>query len=142
MTMNMTRLVDRLSGLGSDKWRLYVLARDLKAKGQDIIEMTIGEPDIATPKELISVAAEAMEHGRTGYSNGRGEPNLVTALATHYTGTSGAQDRRGSVLVLSRRSNSTLCRISRPRRNRATKYWWVIRCMPPMKGRSGHPVPR
>ena len=89
MTMNMTRLVDRLSGLGSDKWRLYVLARDLKAKGQDIIEMTIGEPDIATPKELISVAAEAMEHGRTGYSNGRGEPNLVTALATHYTETSG-----------------------------------------------------
>ena len=50
-----------------------------------MIELTIGEPDVPTPPTLIDAAAAAMQAGRTGYSNGRGEPGLRSALAERYT---------------------------------------------------------
>ncbi len=67
------------------KWDVHVRARQLKAQGRDVIELTIGEPDVPTPPELIANASRAMGSGRTGYSNGRGEPALVRALAGRYS---------------------------------------------------------
>lgn len=83
--MRYASVTDRLSGLGSDKWKTHVRARELAAAGREVIEMTIGEPDVPCPPELIAEAARAMAAGRTGYSNGRGEPALVQALADRYT---------------------------------------------------------
>jgi arginine:pyruvate transaminase len=57
----------------------------MKHAGEAVIELTIGEPDVATPPELIAVATRAMEDGRTGYSNGHGEPGLLRALAARYS---------------------------------------------------------
>jgi arginine:pyruvate transaminase len=56
----------------------------MRKAGADIIELTIGEPDVQPDPALIEVAAEAMRAGRTGYSNGRGEPVLVEALVERY----------------------------------------------------------
>lgn len=75
---------DRLAGLGSAKWEVHTLARAAKAEGRQIIELTIGEPDVPTPLPMIEEATRAMMAGRTGYSNGRGEPLLVAALARRY----------------------------------------------------------
>lgn len=75
---------DRLAGLGSAKWEVHTLARAAKAEGRQIIELTIGEPDVPTPLPMIEEATRAMVAGRTGYSNGRGEPLLVAALARRY----------------------------------------------------------
>lgn len=75
----------RLAGLGGAKWEVHSRARALKAEGADIIELTIGEPDVPTPARFIEAAAAAMAAGRTGYSNGRGEPDLVAALAARYS---------------------------------------------------------
>jgi len=59
--------------------------RTLKAEGRRIIELTIGEPDVPTPTTLLEVTTRAMRDGRTGYSNGRGEANLLRALAARYS---------------------------------------------------------
>ncbi len=75
----------RLAGLGGAKWELHNRAREMSAQGVDVIELTIGEPDVATPAELMQVATRAMMSGRTGYSNGRGEPELLRALAARYS---------------------------------------------------------
>ena len=96
--MRKTAILDRLQGTGGDKWELYLKARELVAKGRDIIELTIGEPDVPTPAELIDVASDAMRQGRTNYSNGRGEVGLREALAEHYTKTSGRAFGVGEIL--------------------------------------------
>jgi arginine:pyruvate transaminase len=83
--MRYAAVVDRLAELGGARWDIHALARKAKAEGRDIIEMTIGEPDVPTPAGLIEVALAAMRQGRTGYSNGRGEPGLLSALADRYT---------------------------------------------------------
>jgi arginine:pyruvate transaminase len=90
--MRYAAITERLDGLGGAKWAVHALARQMAAEGQDIIELTIGEPDVSTPVALIEVAAAAMAAGRTGYSNGRGEPKLTQALAARYSA------RRGRVI--------------------------------------------
>lgn len=83
--MKFASVTDRLAGLGGEKWEIHALARKMKLAGRDIIEMTIGEPDIPTPDALIHTACKAMEAGRTGYSSGSGEPALLAALSQRYT---------------------------------------------------------
>ncbi len=87
--MKQTAITQRLTGLGSAKWDIHVRARSLAAEGRDIIELTIGEPDVPTPPELIEATAEAMRRGRTTYSSGRGEADLRAALAERYSGRTG-----------------------------------------------------
>jgi arginine:pyruvate transaminase len=83
--MRFAPITDRLRGMGGDKWALSHAARARVAQGLPVINLTIGEPDVTTPPELIEVAAAAMRAGRTGYSNGRGEPALLAALAARAT---------------------------------------------------------
>lgn len=83
--MRYATITDRLAGLGADKWEVHLRARALAAQGREIIELTIGEPDVPTPPDLVETAAAAMKAGRTGYSDGRGEPGLRRALADRYT---------------------------------------------------------
>ncbi|WP_339109571.1 pyridoxal phosphate-dependent aminotransferase [Thioclava sp. GXIMD4216] len=82
--MRYASVTDRLYTLGSDKWAVHFAARDRVAQGQDILELTIGEPDIAPAPELVEECVRALKAGRTRYSNGRGEPDLVAALADLY----------------------------------------------------------
>ncbi|UWQ93414.1 pyridoxal phosphate-dependent aminotransferase [Rhodobacteraceae bacterium M382] len=83
--MKTAAITDRLAGLGGAKWDLYQKARDMVAKGADIVEMTIGEPDVPTPASLSGAAITALQAGRTTYSTGRGEMGLRQALADSYS---------------------------------------------------------
>lgn len=96
--MRYSAVTDRLAGLGSDKWAVHMRAKAMARAGNDIILLTIGEPDIPTPPDLVDVAAAAMRSGRTGYSNGRGEPDFVAAIAEKYTMRSGRPIRAENVL--------------------------------------------
>ncbi len=98
--MRYASVTDRLAGLGGAKWALHARARALKAAGEDIIELTIGEPDVPTPARFIEAAARSMAAGRTGYSNGRGEPGLVAALAARYTARRGREIGRDQIMCL------------------------------------------
>jgi arginine:pyruvate transaminase len=89
--MRYAAVTERLAGLGGAKWAVHARARALKAAGQEVIELTIGEPDVATPPELMAIAAKSMLAGRTGYSNGQGEPGLLRALAARYTARRGRE---------------------------------------------------
>ena len=83
--MKYAAITDRLAHLGSAKWEVHVRARAMKAAGHPVLELTIGEPDVDTPQMLVETATRAMQTGRTGYSNGRGEPALLKALADRYS---------------------------------------------------------
>src|SRR6266545_1096179 len=61
--------------------RMSQKARDLKARGQDVVMLTIGEPDFDTPLHIQTAASEAMKAGFTHYSPVAGLPELRAALA-------------------------------------------------------------
>lgn len=98
--MRYAPLTDTLAGLGSAKWHMHERARAMKLAGEPVIALTIGEPDVPTPPALIAAAAAAMTGGRTGYSNGRGEPALLAALAARYSARSGRPIGTNRILCL------------------------------------------
>lgn len=98
--MRYASVTDRLSGLAGAKWALHARARAMKAAGEDIIELTIGEPDVPTPTRFIEAATRSMAAGRTGYSNGRGEPGVVAALAARYTARRGREITSDQIMCL------------------------------------------
>lgn len=61
--------------------RMSQRARELRAKGQDIASLTIGEPDFDTPAHIQTAAAEAMRKGLTHYSPVAGILELRQVLA-------------------------------------------------------------
>lgn len=99
--MRFASVTDRLAGLGSDKWAVHFRAREMKRAGHEIIELTIGEPDIPTPTDMIDVAERAMRAGRTGYSSGRGEPALLAALSAKYTARTGREIGPDNIMCFS-----------------------------------------
>ena len=58
--MRVANILDRVAGLGSDKWRVHVRARKLIAQGEPVVLLTIGEPDVPTPPPLVDAACQAM----------------------------------------------------------------------------------
>lgn len=98
--MRYATVTDRLADLGGAKWALHYRARAMKVAGEDVIELTIGEPDVPTPTRLIETAARSMLSGRTGYSNGRGEPGVVAALAARYSARRGREITRDQIMYL------------------------------------------
>ena len=89
--MRYASITDRLQSLGSEKWAIHAEARRMKAEGQPIIELTIGEPDVPPDPTLLAEAVRAMHAGSYRYSNGRGEPSIVDALVRKY------RQRRSSI---------------------------------------------
>lgn len=83
--MKYSSIKERLAGLGGTKWEVHARAKAMARAGRDVILLTIGEPDVPTPARLQEAAFAAMQAGRTGYSDGRGEPGLRAALAEKYS---------------------------------------------------------
>ncbi len=69
----------------------YVLAtvdalkKELRQKGEDIIDMGMGNPDIPTPKHIVKKLVEASKNGRNHrYSASAGIPKLRLAISDWY----------------------------------------------------------
>ena len=59
-------------------------ATQLRAMGRDVISLSVGEPDFATPPHVISAAKAALEAGDTRYTPVGGTAGLKRAAALHY----------------------------------------------------------
>ncbi|WP_227355138.1 pyridoxal phosphate-dependent aminotransferase [Haladaptatus salinisoli] len=57
------------------------LASQLEADGVDVIDLSVGEPDFATPENVVEACERAMEAGHTGYPPSKGVPELREAVA-------------------------------------------------------------
>jgi len=61
--------------------RMAKLSRELKAKGVNIIDLSLGEPDFKTPEHICNAAIKAMNEGFTKYSPVVGFPDLLEAIS-------------------------------------------------------------
>jgi aspartate aminotransferase len=57
------------------------LARELRAQGRDIIDLSAGEPDFRTPDFIAQAGIAAIQDGRTRYTPPAGLPELRQAIA-------------------------------------------------------------
>jgi aspartate aminotransferase len=74
-------------------------ARDLKAKGRDIISLSVGEPDFDTPDNIKQAAIKAIERGETKYTPVAGIPPLREAIAEKFKRENGLDYKASQVIV-------------------------------------------
>src|SRR5947208_1528163 len=65
------------------------LARQLRAKGVNVFDFSVGEPDFPTPEHICAAAVKAMRDGHTHYTPAAGIPELRAAVAHWYQKTYG-----------------------------------------------------
>lgn len=76
------RLANRMSRLGTEgAFEVLARAKELEARGQEIIHLEIGEPDFPTPPHIIDAAEVALHDGWTHYGPSAGLPQLRQAVA-------------------------------------------------------------
>lgn len=63
---------------------LSAKTRELKARGEDIIDLTIGEPDFPTPAHIKEAAIKAINENFTKYTAVDGIPALKQAIAAKF----------------------------------------------------------
>lgn len=69
---------------GSDAWRVVGLAREAAAQGEDVIDLSIGDPDFDTPAGITDTCIKALKAGRTHYTMAAGTPELRQAIAGYH----------------------------------------------------------
>jgi aspartate/methionine/tyrosine aminotransferase len=76
------KLSERMSRLGTETaFDVLVRARQLEAKGREIVHLEIGEPDFNTPGYIVEAAIESLRSGAHHYGPSAGLPELRAAIA-------------------------------------------------------------
>jgi aspartate/methionine/tyrosine aminotransferase len=87
-------------------------ANTLAGLGGDIIHLEVGEPDFDTPECIRKAACDAMQRGRTHYTDSLGIPELKQAIVMHYKKTYGVTIGETQVMVTAGSSPALLMAIA------------------------------
>jgi len=95
------RLADRMARLGTETaFEVLNRARALEAQGKEIVHLEIGEPDFATPSNIVEAAVDALHKGWTHYGPSAGLPELRQTIATYVSETRGVPVSPDEVVVV------------------------------------------
>ena len=73
MASTAVRFAERMSRLGTEgAFEVLARARKLESEGKRIVHLEIGEPDFATPDNIVEAAIGAMQNGYTHYTPASG----------------------------------------------------------------------
>jgi aspartate aminotransferase len=75
-------------------------ARQLEAKGINVVHLEIGEPDFDTPRNVIEAGARALQGGATHYTPSAGIVELRRAIADDYNRRNGMNVDADQVVVV------------------------------------------
>jgi aspartate/methionine/tyrosine aminotransferase len=104
--MRFSPLVERIGGEGADAWVTHYEAAAARDRGEDVIILSIGDPDINAPEAVIERTIERLKSGDTHYTPARGRLPLREAIARAHTARTGQAVQADNVLCLSGTQNA------------------------------------
>ena len=107
--MRFSPLVDRISGRGAGAWRIHIEAVRRRDAGQDVIFLTVGDPDQAPPESAIEATIDALRRHRTGYSSMIGYPRVREAIAARFQRRTGHSCTADNVVVTPGAQGGVFC---------------------------------
>ena len=99
--MRFSPLVARVAGRGSAAWDVHVEARRRQQAGEDIIFLTVGDPDQDPPDAVIEATVEALRAHRIHYAPTIGFPAVREAIAARVAHRTGQLCTADNVAVVS-----------------------------------------
>ena len=104
--MKFSKLVGRISGDGADAWNTHYHASGARGRGEDVILLSVGDPDLDTPAPVVDRAIECLRAGDTHYTAATGRQSLRTAIAEQHRVRSGQDVDASNVIFLSGAQNA------------------------------------
>ena len=76
------QLAQRLSSITEPQTiKMAKMSRELKAKGVNVVDLSLGEPDFRTPEHICNAAISAINDGYTKYPPVAGFPELLESIS-------------------------------------------------------------
>jgi aspartate/methionine/tyrosine aminotransferase len=104
--MKFSHLVKRISGEGADAWLTHYAALAARDRGEDVIILSVGDPDLETPPAVVAKAIERLQAGDTHYCPAPGRRAVREAIAASHTKRTGQRTDPENVVYLSGAQNA------------------------------------
>jgi arginine:pyruvate transaminase len=104
--MRFSPFVERISGDGVAAWDIHNAAFEAQRRGEDVIILSVGDPDFPTPDFITDAAIEALREGDTHYTEIAGRQALREAIANRYSPLFGREVQASNVIVAAGAQNA------------------------------------
>ena len=104
--MKFSPLVERVAGESVDAWLIHGAAREAQQRGEDVIVLSIGDPELETPAPVLERAIERLRAGDVRYTPAAGRRELRTAIAAEHSRRTGQDVGADNVIFLSGTQNA------------------------------------
>ncbi|MEL7543372.1 MAG: pyridoxal phosphate-dependent aminotransferase [Pseudomonadota bacterium] len=99
LSLPVARRAAALSAGSSDAWAVHDAAIDRQRAGEEMIILTIGDPDYDTPQPIVDAAIASLHRGETHYISGGGIPEFREAIRAAESARLGFEVPLASVVV-------------------------------------------
>ena len=104
--MKFSSLTERIRGDVADAWDLHSRAKEARGRGEDVIVLSVGDPDFDTPGPIVDRAIEAMRGGDTHYTQICGHDELREVIAEKHRRATGQAVTAANVIATSGAQNA------------------------------------
>lgn len=104
--MKFSGLVERIAGDGADAWDIHYAAKSARERGEDVIVLSVGDPDLDTPAPVLERAIERLRSGDTHYTPAAGRQPLREAIAAAHRARTGQTVDAANVIFLAGAQNA------------------------------------
>ena len=79
--------------------KMNALVGEMRDRGEDVISLSVGEPDFITPAHIREAGKKAIDEGKTRYTAAAGMPSLRSAIAKYLLEEKGLRYTREEIIV-------------------------------------------
>ena len=104
--MKYSPMVERIGGEGADAWMIHYAARAARERGEDVIVLSIGDPDLDTPAPALERGIERLRAHDVRYTPAAGRPAVRAAIAAAHAQRTGQAVTAANTIFLSGAQNA------------------------------------
>jgi len=104
--MKFSSLTERVKGGAADVWDSHYAATEAQREGRDVIILSVGDPDFATPEPIVEVAVRSLREGNTHYTSSVGITALRENIAKRHQRLTGVNVSKDNIAVTSGAQNA------------------------------------
>jgi arginine:pyruvate transaminase len=104
--MRFSDLVARIAGDGADAWDIHYEAKLAHERGEDVIVLSVGDPNLDTPAPVLERAIERLRAGDTHYTPAPGRQLLREAIAAAHRARTGQSVEAANAIFLAGAQNA------------------------------------
>jgi aspartate/methionine/tyrosine aminotransferase len=104
--MKFSPMVERIAGEGADAGMIHYASRAAKERGEDVIVLSIGDPDLETPAAALDCAIAKLRAHDVRYTPAAGRMAVRDAIARAHAGRTGQAVGAANAIFLSGAQNA------------------------------------